>query len=131
GVGGSHDSTLVKIIKSTGSGFLHIDSMKIAGASGAFILDSGNVSHVILDSGKTLTVRVAFSPVKPGAVQDTLIVYNNSIDTGRILLVGNGTKGSLVLTTNQVAFGDVIVNSPLDSLLAPLLRNTGNAPENV
>lgn len=111
-VNGSSALTLKQVIRSVGSGFLHVDSIRLAGTSGAFVIDSGDVAPVVLDSGMTLFMLVSFHPKIAGNIQDSVIVYNNSGDIGIVRLIGNGSKGLLVFTVSVLDFGTVAVGTP-------------------
>lgn len=124
-VGQFRDSTVLRIVRSTGSGFLHVDSVVLMGSSRAFTLDSGNVTPIVLDSGLTLAFKIRFQPVMRGRAIDTFIVYSNTPNPSLIIVLGTGLQGSLKLFATDLNFGDVLVNNPADSIVNQFVRNTG------
>ena len=69
------------LIRNTGSGILTIDSMKFKGINPGFSITKPTVFPVIVRSGDSINVTVAFnSNGKPDLYKDSLIIFSNAVN---------------------------------------------------
>jgi PKD repeat protein len=77
-------------IKNTGTATLNVDSLALAQSFSRFEV-VGFAAPCQISENDSLAVQIKFTPVNAGAITDSLIVYNNSINNPRAVIRLRGT----------------------------------------
>ena len=115
-------------IKNTGSAPLTVSDVSIAG-SGPFAVVGEPVGEIA--AGDSLEVEISFTPESPDDFVASLTVSSDGFEqvaaTERsVSLEGMGVAPEITLTTQTLAFGEVLVGESSSERL--FIKNTGSAP---
>jgi hypothetical protein len=114
-------------VTNTGNGALTIGSIALTGSNPAQFLISANYCPGSLAAGASCAVHLHFSPQVSGAAAAALTITDNATDSPEsVTLTGTGTVPAASLSTTNLAFGNVPVNT--ESVYQGItLTNTGSS----
>ncbi|MBC8164212.1 MAG: choice-of-anchor D domain-containing protein, partial [Roseiflexaceae bacterium] len=122
---GSTSTAKTVLLKNIGSADLVISSFVISGDF-AFTQDCPNA----LAPNQTCQISVTFTPTATGARTGALTLTDNAANSPQTLnLSGTGTQPTLAVSTLDLQFGTVLVNTTKTATVE--LRNTGTATLNI
>jgi len=103
------DSFRTLTLKNGGSGLLRIDSIEVTAAP-FFTVDRNACEGVLLATGETCEISVAFTPSQPVTFSGSLFIHSNAPDNSHYEVTLAGT-GSEILPTPQI-----LISPPLGRL---------------
>ncbi|HEY9188962.1 MAG TPA: choice-of-anchor D domain-containing protein [Ignavibacteria bacterium] len=117
-------------IKNTGTADLLISNLVISGTNASLFRrnsnpDSSTFLPITIPPNKEFTFTFTFTPNTVGQ-KNGAVSFITALGTYIINLTGNGIAGDIEVSTNQIDFGNVVVNNSKDMYLT--ISNKGNAP---
>lgn len=124
--GQSDPVSLTSIVQNRGSFPVTIQRITIAGANAAdFRVISPTTFPIRLDTGRTLSLELAFEPKGTGLRTAVLEVIGNCNANTQIVLEGNGLAPCVWESQSTVALGKVPLAQPASRTITCVLKNTG------
>lgn len=129
--GQSEPVSLTSIIQNKGSFPVTIQRINIAGTNaGDFRVISPTVFPIRLDTGRTLSLELAFEPKGTGLRTAILEVIGNCNANTQVILEGTGLAPCVWDSQSSVQLGKVPLGQPASRTVTCVLKNTGPLPLN-